>query len=286
MAVVVPASHGPVVTPHQQQQQQIQHSEVVHLSLCLWVFARTMKRQLSHADDDEIAYRNEIYNASLLPALYRQQLILQVQHRPNYALQYLSDAIENLSGIPNMRKNEIHSAVTTFEQCLGSNERILSSPVPLFYTRWTSRFVFLWLAFCPFALYTDVINTTTFFATIGKMSLLSMISALVRSFLLIPIMYVISMFLFGIDEIAMQCEEPFSILPQQMYCNEIYNDCIEIANFDYNNETTNNTVTTTRAIDDTIDPLNTNDDNNNTDDKYVATGIDKISNDAIETVPT
>ena len=50
-------------------------------------------------------------------------------------------------------------------------------------------------------------------------------------------MYVISMFLFGIDEIAMQCEEPFTILPQQEYCDEIYNDCIEIANFDYNHDT-------------------------------------------------
>jgi hypothetical protein len=39
--------------------------------------------------------------------------------------------------------------------------------------------------------------------------------------------------MFGIDEIAMQCEEPFSILPQQEFCNEIYNNCIDIANYDY-----------------------------------------------------
>jgi ion channel-forming bestrophin family protein len=268
----------------QQHQQQQQHSEVVHLALCLWVYARTMKRQLSHADDDEIAYRNEIYNAVQLPAMYRQQLILQVQHRPNYALQYLSEAIEDLSYIPNMRKNEIHSAVTIFEQCLGSNERILSSPIPLFYARWTARFLFLWLAFCPFTMYSDVINTTAFFATMRTMSSLSMALIFIRSLILIPIMYVISMFLFGIDEIAMQCEEPFSILPQQRYCDEIYNDCIEIANFDYNE--TNTIATAATTIDDnTIDPFSKDNSNNNAVNS-AATEIGELSNDTIEAVPT
>ena len=63
-------------------------------------------------------------------------------------------------------------------------------------------------------------------------------------------MYVISNFLFGIDEIANQCEEPFTILPQQDYCNEIYNNCIEIANYDYNTTESDATTTTTTNIDD------------------------------------
>ena len=239
-------------TVSQQQQQQQQHSQVIHLGTSLWVFARTMKRQLSHADDDEIAYRNEIDQCPTIPSWYRKQLILQVQHRPNYALQYLSNAIEDLSNIPNIRKNEIHAAVTTFEQCLGSNERILSSPVPLFYTRWTARFLFLWLAFCPFALYAHVIPPKALLlsTTATSSSSLSMILVLMRSLTLIPMMYVISNFLFGIDEIANQCEEPFTILPQQDYCNEIYSNCIEIANYDYNTTESDATTTTTTNIDD------------------------------------
>ena len=63
-------------------------------------------------------------------------------------------------------------------------------------------------------------------------------------------MYVISMFMFGIDEIAMQCEEPFSILPQQGYCNEIYNNCMEIAKYDYDENDA--TVVPTAANDETI----------------------------------
>ena len=253
---------------HSNSQQQ--RNELVHLVSCLWVYARTMKRQLSHADDDEIAYRNDIDNCYDLPAMYRKQLILQVQHRPNYALQYLSDAIEDLSYLPNLSKNEIHTAVTTFEQCLGSNERLLSSPVPLFYTRWTARFLFLWLAFCPFALYSDVINATALLSSISTTSLLSMVPKLMRSFTLIPIMYVISMFMFGIDEIAMQCEEPFSILPQQEYCNEIYNNCIEIANYDYHDNDTVVAPTTTTTIDEIFESRNS------VVDMDIATGLSRL----------
>ena len=233
-------------------EKQEQRNELVHLGLCVWLFARTMKRQLSHPEDDEIAYRNEIDSCLSLPSLYRKQLLLQVQHRPNYALQYLSDAIEHLSNIPNIRKNEIHAAVTTFEQCLGSNERILTSPVPLFYTRWTSRFLFLWIAFCPFALYSYVINPAALLSTLSTTSLISMGQIFIRSSILIPMMYSISMFLFGIDEIAMQCEEPFSILPQQDYCDEIYSDCNEIANYDYYNEN-DTAITVTTNMDEIVE---------------------------------
>jgi len=31
-----------------------------------------------------------------------------------------------------------------------------------------------------------------------------------------------SFFLFGVDELAMQLEEPFSILPMQVYCDELW----------------------------------------------------------------
>jgi hypothetical protein len=104
---------------------------------------------------------------------------------------------------------------------LGTMEQILTSPVPLFYTRHTVRFLFAWLSLIPTALYSSIANPA---------------SPLWNSLLLVPIMYLLSMFLFGIDEIAMQCEEPFSILPQQKYCDSTYSDCLEIASFEYEDE--------------------------------------------------
>jgi predicted membrane chloride channel (bestrophin family) len=45
---------------------------------------------------------------------------------------------------------------------------------------------------------------------------------------MIPTTAILSVFLFGIEELATQLEEPFSILPMQIFCDRIYNWCIEI----------------------------------------------------------
>ena len=37
----------------------------------------------------------------------------------------------------------------------------------------------------------------------------------------IPAVSVLALFLFGIEELAVQLEEPFSILPLQKYCDEV-----------------------------------------------------------------
>jgi hypothetical protein len=120
-------------------------------------------------------------------------------------------AIENLP-MHFMRKNEMHRAVTIFEDNLGSSERLLTSPVPLFYSRHTSRFLAFWLLLLPFALY-DPFSTS--WNHIG----------------MIPATAVISVFLFGIEELATQMEEPFTILPMQAFCDKIYNWCNEIVSF-------------------------------------------------------
>ena len=42
-----------------------------------------------------------------------------------------------------------------------------------------------------------------------------------QSLLLIPAMASLGLFLFGIDELAIQLEEPFSILPMQKFCDKV-----------------------------------------------------------------
>ena len=49
---------------------------------------------------------------------------------------------------------------------------------------------------------------------------------------MIPATAVISIFLFGIEELATQLEEPFTILPMQVFCDKIYNWCNEIISFE------------------------------------------------------
>ena len=111
----------------------------------------TYQHQKSSQEDEE-AFKVELFEK--LPK-HQAQKILSAAHRPNRALQDLSYAIDCLP-MHFARKNEIHNAVTIFEDNLGSSERLLTSPVPVFYSRHTARFLTVWLLFLPFALINDL----------------------------------------------------------------------------------------------------------------------------------
>jgi predicted membrane chloride channel (bestrophin family) len=178
------------------------------LSLATWSFVRCMKRHLSPEKEDEEDFRKELYEK--LPR-GQAEAIIKAAHRPNRALFDLSVAIERLP-MHWLRKNQINTAVTIFEDNLGSSERLLTSPVPLFYSRHTARFLFFWLVGLPFALYEPFKDTWNH---VG----------------LIPGVAMISLFLFSIEELANQMEEPFTILPMQTFCDKIYNWCNEIVSW-------------------------------------------------------
>jgi len=179
------------------------------LALCIWAFVRAMKRHLSPETEDEEAFKLELYEK--LPRDQAKKII-DAAHRPNRALYDLSIAIENLP-MPWMRKNEIHKACTIFEDNLGSSERLLTSPIPIFYARHTARFIFFWLALLPFALYDPFKFSWNHIA-------------------MVPVISLVSLFLFGIDELANEMEEPFTILPMQAFCDKIYNWCMEIVSWE------------------------------------------------------
>eukprot|EP00979_Chaetoceros_neogracilis_P016998 scaffold10171_cov446-Chaetoceros_neogracile.AAC.4 len=183
--------------------------DLKRLSLCTWAFVRAMKRHLSPEWEDE-----EDFKIEMLEKLPKEQAeaIFAAAHRPNRALQDLSLAIENLP-MHFIRKDEIHRAATIFEDNLGSSERLLSSPIPLFYSRHTARFLSVWLLLLPFGLWESL-------------------GASWNHIDLIPAHFLLSIFLFGIEEIATQLEEPFTILPMQAFCDKIYNWCNEIVTFE------------------------------------------------------
>ena len=162
------------------------------LALCTWSFVRSMKRHLSPPWEDEEDFKKELFEK--LPEQQAQNII-DAAHRPNRALQDLSTAIENLP-MHFIRKNEVHKAATIFEDNLGSSERLLSSPVPVFYSRWTARFLSVWLLLLPLGLWEPLGNSWNHIDTL-------------------PVTAVLSVFLFGIEELATQLEEPFTILPMQ-----------------------------------------------------------------------
>ena len=187
------------VTPEQRQ------ADLDHVALCTWAFVRAMKRHLSPEEEDEQAFRAELYEK--LPEK-QAEMMIKAAHRPNRALQDLSFAIDDLP-MHFARKNEVHMAATIFEDNLGSSERLLTSPVPLFYSRHTARYISIWLFLLPFGFY-DVFKGSW------------------NHIMMIPATFVLSLFMFGIEELATQLEEPFTILPMQAFCDKIYNWCREI----------------------------------------------------------
>jgi predicted membrane chloride channel (bestrophin family) len=187
------------VSPEERQ------DDLDHVARCTWAFVRAMKRHLSPEEEDENAFQVELYEK--LPR-EQAQMIINAAHRPNRALQDLSFAIDDLP-MHFIRKNHIHKAVTIFEDNLGSSERLLTSPVPLFYSRHTARYVSVWLLLLPFALYDPFATTWNHLG-------------------MVPTAALLSIFLYGIEELATQLEEPFTILPMQAFCDKIYNWCTEI----------------------------------------------------------
>ncbi|CAJ1964457.1 unnamed protein product [Cylindrotheca closterium] len=187
---------------------QKRRSDLKHLSLCTWAFVRAMKRHLSPVED-EVDFKKELHEKL---QEHQAENIIKAVHRPNRALHDLSMAIEALP-MHFLRRNELHAALTVFENTLGGSERLLTSPIPLFYTRHTARSLSLWLVLLPFGLYSSFANTWNH---IG----------------LIPATAAISVFLLGIDELATQMEEPFTILPMQGFCDKIGKWCNEIVSWE------------------------------------------------------
>jgi predicted membrane chloride channel (bestrophin family) len=54
---------------------------------------------------------------------------------------------------------------------------------------------------------------------------------LVTGFSVIPTVAIVAVFLFGIEELAVQLEEPFGILPMQKFCDEVKDSCRSLINW-------------------------------------------------------
>ena len=84
-------------------------------------------------------------------------------------LQVMSHIIER-SGISDMQRLQMQENITTFEDILGGSERLLRTPIPVSYTRHTSRFLLLWLTILPYALWAKLAWATV--PAVGLIALL------------------------------------------------------------------------------------------------------------------
>lgn len=113
------------------------------------------------------------------------------RHRPLFVMQMMT-VIANQAKLNSDQHVALDVNMCELGVALSECERILTTPVPLSYTRFTDRFLLTWLVLLPTCLY----PTCHWWCP--------------------PIEFFTAVLLLGIEEVGVQIEEPFSILPMEV----------------------------------------------------------------------
>lgn len=178
------------------------------LQLSTWLFARTLMYELSGPPDKE-DYEREVLETCEEKNSALARRILDSPSPNMSALAQLSVALQTVP-MEEKARIETDKSIILLGDCTSICEKIYSWPVPLVYTRHTARFLGLYMLLLPLALYEALIT----FADTQK-------SPIFHGITVVPISAIVAIFLFGIEELAFQLEEPFSIMPLQELCNDI-----------------------------------------------------------------
>jgi predicted membrane chloride channel (bestrophin family) len=181
--------------------QRREEREVLQCGLVRWTVAFGVLLKLHLRADGSPASLTRELRAWLSPD--ELLLLAASRHKPNAALQVLSRLAR---ARPCSRADSValDACLDGFAETLGRCERISRVPIPLAYTRHTSRFLIAWLALLPLGCWT----------TMGWAALLF---APLTAFLL-----------FGVDQIGVDLENPFSMLPLDVLAHKLKLDATDM----------------------------------------------------------
>ena len=117
-------------------------------------------------------------------------------------------ASQRLPRLTDQERIALDDLLVTVAADLAKCEKLISTPIPLGYTRSSVRFLWIWITLLPFALsrtFTDF-ATDTWWAD----------KPLAELPVLLTTMTFISFIFLSIEDIAVQIEEPFAILPLEV----------------------------------------------------------------------
>mmetsp|Transcript_21085 Transcript_21085/g.19208 ORF Transcript_21085/g.19208 Transcript_21085/m.19208 type:complete len:435 (+) Transcript_21085:15-1319(+) len=159
-------------------------------------YTRCLKWQLGHQGNDRRLADD--LNGILTPNELED--LMHSRHRPQWMLFRVSSLLKKSGLAPNIQTH-IDRSVCDISVSMTTCERIFTTPIPLMYTRHTARFLLLWLLTVPMCLYEEF--------------------SLTKKWMVPIISFLHAIFLFGIEELGVQIEEPFSILPLANICSDI-----------------------------------------------------------------
>ena len=160
------------------------------------MFNRCLKWQLGHQGND----RRLIEDLDGILMSKELEQLLTARHRPQWMLFKMSFILRDSGLLPNYQ-TYIDRNLCDISIAMTACERIYTAPIPLMYTRHTARFLLIWLLTVPMCLYNEF--------------------SLYQKWMVPLISFLHAIFLFGIEELGVQIEEPFSILPLANICSDI-----------------------------------------------------------------
>ncbi|XP_057805638.1 voltage-dependent chloride channel 2, chloroplastic [Salvia miltiorrhiza] len=120
-------------------------------------------------------------------------VVLSSKHRPRCIIEFISQSLQLLD-IEATKRQIMESKLGCFHEGIGVCEQIMGTPIPLSYTRLTSRFLVLWHLTLPVILWDDC------------------------HWIVVPATFISAASLFCIEEVGVLIEEPFPVLALDEMC--------------------------------------------------------------------
>ncbi|XP_059634162.1 voltage-dependent chloride channel 1, chloroplastic-like [Cornus florida] len=129
-------------------------------------------------------------------------VVLSSKHRPRCIIGFISQGLQLLN-LDESKRNMLESKISCLHEGIGVCEQLISIPIPLSYTRLTSRFLVLWHLTLPIILWDDC------------------------NWIVVPATFVSAASLFCIEEVGVLIEEPFPMLALDELCKLVRNNIQE-----------------------------------------------------------
>nr|XP_043623419.1 UPF0187 protein At3g61320, chloroplastic [Erigeron canadensis] len=175
----------------------VETDSVLKLALLQYIlaFPVALKCHLIHGSDTGRDLKNLLEDDDLA-------VVLNSNHRPRCLIQFISQSLQLLN-LESPTRTTLESKVTCFHEGICVCEQITSIPIPLSYTRLTSRFLVLWHLTLPIILWDDC------------------------HWIVVPATFISAASLFCIEEVGVLIEEPFPMLALDELCKLVYDNVQE-----------------------------------------------------------
>ncbi|XP_042046474.1 UPF0187 protein At2g45870, chloroplastic-like [Salvia splendens] len=130
-------------------------------------------------------------------------VVLSSKHRPRCIIEFISQSLQLLD-IEATKRHILESNLGCFQEGIGVCEQIMGTPIPLSYTRLTSRFLVLWHLTLPIILWDDC------------------------HWIVVPATFISAASLFCIEEVGVLIEEPFPVLALDEMCLRLRSNIDEV----------------------------------------------------------